>query len=312
MAKMFTAWRRSATYALLHGALRLGRLLGPNRAMDVGGWVGEICGLPGPLRRRLAANWRAAGIEPTKELLDRYFHRLGLWIGWSLAVYEHGMDKSGIAARCEEGDARPIFEAAFAKGRGVVLAETHFFAHEIVAGYVNRHFPVAALVRESKFPAHNAVKEKWYRALGLPVVHRARHSSLLADTVELIRVLRTGKALGITPDLIVPKAKGIAVRMFGKDVCLAPGFAFLAMRTGAPIITSRLEWIDADSPRTARVRLNCNEPITIPDGGNRAATMRDAVQHWCDVQEAALRKNPENWLFWLDKNWTEALQGRAG
>jgi len=47
-----------------------------------------------------------------------------------------------------------------------------------------------------------------------------------------------------------------------------------------------------------------HDPISVPDGGDRNATLRDTVQNWCSVQEAALRENPESWLFWLDKNWT--------
>ena len=56
---------------------------------------------------------------------------------------------------------------------------------------------------------------------------------MLADTVALVRVLRTGNVLGITPDLVVPEGKGIAVQMFGRKVNAVPGFAFLAMRSGA-------------------------------------------------------------------------------
>ena len=308
MPKFLTTCRRSATRTLLSGMLRLGGWLGPGGAIGLGRLLGGVCGFTGPLRKRLAANFRAAGIEPTKDLLDRYFQRLGLWAGWSLAVYEHGLERSGIVQRIEFANSLAYLDEAAAQGRGVIVAAPHFFAHEITAAVAGRRHPFAALVRESKSAAHNDVKRHWYGALGMEMVHRARRSSMLADAVALIRVLRSGRVLGITPDVLVPEDQGMPVTMFGRTVSLAPGFAFLAMRSGAPVLTSHLEWLTPENPREARIRVHCHPPMRMPEGGNREA-LREAMQSWCSHYETLLRQNPENWLFWLDKNWTRVLQG---
>ncbi len=189
----------------------------------------------------------------------------------------------------------------------MIVAAPHLFGHEITAACAGRRHPFAALVRESKSAAHNEVKRHWYAALGMEMVHRARRSSLLADAVALIRVLRSGRVLGITPDVLVPEDQGMPVRMFGRTVFLAPGFAFLAMRSGAPVITSHLEWLTPERLRDARVRIHCHAPIKIPQGGDRDV-LRGALQSWCSLYETLLRQNPENWLFWLDKSWTRVLQ----
>jgi lauroyl/myristoyl acyltransferase len=292
----------------LHGVLRLGRWLGPHGVLELGRLFGGVTGLTGPLRRRLADNFRAAGMVPTEDLLDRYFRCLGDWAGWSLAVYEHGLDGSGLAARVEFDDTVRYYDEAAALGRGVVMVAPHYFFHDILAACAGRRHAVAGVVREGKSALHNEVKRRWYGALGLEVVHRARHSSLLADTLALLRVLRSGRVLGVTPDLVMPPDKGVPVRFFGRTATVSPGFAVLALRSGAPIIMGRPEWIGPAGTRHARLQPRFDPPITLPSTGDRDRTVREAVQACFTGFEARLRAQPEKWLFWLDKRWTEVLR----
>jgi lauroyl/myristoyl acyltransferase len=89
------------------------------------------------------------------------------------------------------------------------------------------------LVRESKDPARQAIKQHWYQATGLEIVHRSRRASVFADTLAYLRELRRGKILAITPDLPVREGKGVAVSMFGRQVILPAGVIALAARAGA-------------------------------------------------------------------------------
>jgi lauroyl/myristoyl acyltransferase len=194
-----------------------------------------------------------------------------------------------------------------ARGRGVVLAAPHLACHEITAAYLHRRHAVAALVRESKSAGHDAVKRRWYEALGLETVHRARGSSLVADVVAMLRVLRGGRILAVTPDVLVPPERGVRVRLFGREVCLSPGVAVLAQRSGAPLVSALLEWEDGPGPRQGHVRIHFSEPLELPAGGDRDRAARAGMQSWCVGAEEYLRRRPENWLFWLDKRWGRAL-----
>jgi lauroyl/myristoyl acyltransferase len=292
----------------MHGTLRLGRWLTPAQAMDFGQLVGSLCGFTGLVRRRLAANWRAAGIPFSGDSLDRYFQRLGIWAGWSLAVYHHGIEKSGVFDRVEfTPESLQRFDELRARGRGVILAAPHNFGHELLCACLSRRHPIAAVVRESKSASHSDIKQRWYGALGLQIIHRARRSSALADAAALLRVLRSGGVMGITPDVLMPAQKGMPVQMFGRTVSLAPGFAFLAQRCGAAVLTQRWEWLGRATPREARVRIHFSDPIVIPANSNPDAVSA-ALQGWCSHHEAQLRQDPANWMFWLDKSWTRLLQ----
>jgi KDO2-lipid IV(A) lauroyltransferase len=302
-------WRRAATQAAVKGALKITGWLGPGGALGLGQAAGSLARFAGPLRQRLATNLQRAGIEPTETILNRYFHRFGCWSGWSLAVYQAGLEGSGVGARLVFDESTVAnLDHAVAKGKGVVLACPHLFCHEMAAAAIHRRHPVVALVRESKDPERGAVKQRWYEATGMETVRRPRDSSVVSDTLAYLRVLRNGRVLGITPDLLLPPEKGLPVRMFGRQVTLSPGIVMLAMRSGAPLVTPLAKWIDGEpGQRGARIRMWFSEPIEFPSGGDREHTIRNGLQAWCSYVEDYFRREPENWMFWLDKRWSRAL-----
>ena len=63
------------------GMLALGRIIGPKGAAGVGFLLGNMAGSLPVLRNRLIDNFKAAGLKPTREQVDRYFRRLGCWAG---------------------------------------------------------------------------------------------------------------------------------------------------------------------------------------------------------------------------------------
>src|SRR5262249_41978207 len=153
-----------------------------------------------------------------------------------------------------------------------------------------------------------AMKARWYQATGMATLHRSRHSSLMADTMAYLRVLRSGQILAVTPDVIYPEGKGVAVEMFGRSVVLSPGLVVLAMRSGAPIVCVWGEWVTGKSRSEDRMRAIFDEPIEVAKTGDRDAVIRETLQRWCRRCEEHLRRQPQNWMFWLDKRWTKALR----
>jgi lauroyl/myristoyl acyltransferase len=261
-----------------------------------------------PLQRRLAHNLTSAGVCPTPAIIDRYFQLLGLWAGWSLAIYHKGFVTSEIADRVHMDDSVVHLDRAVAKGNGVILASAHFFCHEIGAAAVNLRHPVTALVRENKDRTRHSVKSQWYRATGLGTVQRPRGASALADTLAYLRILRAGKILAITPDLPMRPERGVPVSMFGKTVILPSGMLTLAMRSGAPIVTARGDWVDDGHHRPSELRVCFDAPIFFSISKDRDAIHSAGMQDWARRQEEHVRRFPADWMFWLDKAWTRVLR----
>ncbi len=299
-------WRRQVTQETMRGLLHLSRRLEPERMLSLGRGLGWLAGWP--LRQRLASNLRGAGIAPTSAILERYFQLLGNWAGWSLAVYQKGFVSSGIAGRIHLDDSASNLDRALAKGKGAILAAAHFFCHEMGAAAINLRHPIVALVRESKDPLHNDIKQRWYRATGMEIVRRSRRTSLMSDTLAYLRVLRSGKVLAITPDLPMPEDKGVPVEMFGRQVILPSGMIALSVRSGAPVVPCWGEWTADRHGWPVDGRIRFDEPMEFPAGakplGCKDATIQAGMQEWGRRCEDYLRKFPENWMFWLDKNWT--------
>src|SRR5262249_26110936 len=136
--------RRAATRAALHGALTLGRWLGPRALLEGGRAAGGPARPAGALPARPGAHLRhaRAGIVPTEERLDAWFRRFGTWAGWSLAVFQAGLEGSGLAERISFDESVAHLDDAVARGRGVVLAAPHLACHEITAGFLHRRHPV--------------------------------------------------------------------------------------------------------------------------------------------------------------------------
>ena len=291
--------------------LSLGRIIGPSGASGVGSLLGGVAGSMPFLRNRLIENFKAAGLQPTREQVDRYFRRLGCWAGWSSAVYLRGFVESGVSARITLHDSFRFVEESMARGKGVVLASPHAFCHELAAAAISLRHRFVLLARESKNPARESIKARWYQATGVTVVKRPRKSSLMADTVTAIRTLQNGALLGITPDVIVPPEKGMPVQMFGHTVHLSPGAVVLASRVGSPIVSCWCDWVEGRTAREDRLILKFGPPVEYANRKQKPEETRQHLQEWCQSQEANFTRNPEYWMFWLDKHWTRALRSPA-
>ncbi|MCI0699471.1 MAG: lysophospholipid acyltransferase family protein [Planctomycetia bacterium] len=311
--KWLDGLRRQITRGATVAALRAAGSLGCVRSRSLGVSLGRFAHLLPWLRQRLIDNLHAAGMDSSDSTIAAYFRRLGLWIGHSLGVYQAGFDGSLAGTQLDlDPDSVKHFDDAVARGKGVVLAAPHLFCHEIAAALIHRRHPVTALVRESKDAGWAGVKDRWYRALGVQTVLRPRAGSAAGDMIAMLRVLRGGGTLGITPDVLTSRTSGLPVNIFGRTVLLSPGMILLAMRSGAPLITAGSQWLtDPTCPSRERLRVVFSEPLELPKSADRETALRDGLQRWCSHFETKLRQSPADWLFWLDKGWTKVLRQPA-
>ncbi len=301
--------RRQTTQSAVRAALAYGAKLSPERTVRFGRVIGRLTRMLPPARERLKTNFRLAGFEPTPERVDRYFRLLGNWFYSSLSTYNRGFADCGYADCVQFDETIVHLDQAMAGGRGAVLVSPHAFCHEFAAAAVNRRHPVVALVRESKNPDRDAIKRRWYEATGLEVVLRSRKSSMLFDVMDYVRVLQSGKALAITPDLPVPANQGVAVQLLGREVFLNPGMIALSMWSGSPLLFCWPRKWDFAGPHADRATIYFDEPLQIPMTRDRNSALRSGMIGWAQRFEECLKRNPEYWLFWLDKRWSQVWRG---
>lgn len=267
------------------------------------------------LRARVAANMTAA-LGPdavTSAVLDAYFANVADQITRSAAIYRsrpEGVQAIKQSLRRDPGFDSRVAEAIAAVGRsleggkGAVLAAPHLMGHEILMCGLAEELPVTVLARKSPDPVYQAIKQRWYAALGVEVVYRPPRNApnaALEEMTAAFRCLRKNRLLALTPDLLQRPGSGIAVRLSGREAELPAGPFFLAVRTGAPLVPV------FDYSTRDRFQPHVGEPLRPATTEDRDAAIADLAQQWTAGFEEFLRARPERWQFWLDKSWTRWL-----
>jgi lauroyl/myristoyl acyltransferase len=237
--------------------------------------------------------------------VNDYFRHLADLAAFSAVVLERGVHDPGLAREwVHDPDAEERYAAALEKGKGVLMVCPHLIGHEIMAGTASRKAPVTAMVRKSPDAEYEAIKQRWYSALGVQIAYRpqkgAKHSALTEMTTAL-RALRKNQILALTPDLVQAPGTGVPVRLFNRNLELPAGPFFLAVVTGAPLMPSFFHH------EGGRYRLWTHEPLRIAEDLERDAAIADAAQRWATLFEQFVREHPDMWQFWLDKRWRSAL-----
>lgn len=287
--------------ARLSGLLPLTALMASRR--QIGWMLGRAPGLRGRVQTAMAAALGPEGY--TRDHVDAYFRHLA-----NLAVFSAEAFRSGIHAVAERYriDALDPYQRALEHGRGALMVCPHLFGHELLAGAASAKFPVTFIVRRSPNPEYEALKSRWYGALGVEVVYRPQRGADAGGLTEMraaVRALRANRVLALTPDIIRRPGTGVRVRLFGRDVDLPGGAFYLAVRVGAPLFCSFFR------EEGGRYQAWTDEPMAIAVTGDRDRDIAVAAQEWADRFERFVRAHPDMWQFWLDKRWRRWLTSAA-
>jgi lauroyl/myristoyl acyltransferase len=256
------------------------------------------------LRWRVRENMRLAlGPNVPAQAENLYFRHLGWFLSSSLSTFHYGLAATPVPKEVSFDESVRVLDEAVAEGRGVVLASAHWTGHELVAAVINCRHPMAMVVRQAPTLERTGRKLKWYNALGAETVLRPNRGATIKDAVTYLNVLKRGKILAITPDLLTGSEEGVETHIFGRPARLHGGAVAIAISARAPMVRVSLRW-QSDSNV---VPVFERAPLAF-DCGNRATAIREGVQDWCEWFEEKLRANPENWLFWLDKHWAHFLR----
>jgi lauroyl/myristoyl acyltransferase len=303
MANTLRRIRRAATQRGIQLAIGATAALPVGAQRSVARSLVGVAGHTPMLLRRVRENMRLALGDDVPAGAERlYFRHVGWFLSNALAIFHNGLMRTPVPDEVAFDDTMRVLDQAVAEGRGVVLTAAHWSGHELAAACIGRRHPMVMLVREASTPERTARKLKWYAALGTETVLRPRGASPIKDAVAYLKILKQGKLLAMTPDLLADTGQGIEVSIFGRPGRVHAGAFALALTAGAPMIRVSGHWRSETSPL---IRFERAPNVAHAD---REAAVRAAVQDWCHWFENKVRANPENWLFWLDKRWSRFLR----
>ncbi len=179
------------------------------------------------------------------------------------------------------------FEAARARGKGVLFATAHLgnwelsaFAHALLAA------PLGIVVRPLDNPRIDALVERRRTLSGNHVIQKADAAR------AILRALAAGEAVGVLIDQNSSASEGVFVDFFGVKACANAAFARIAARTGAAVVPGFALWDE----RSGRYTLRFYQEVEMT--GDAAAD----TQRLHSVLESVIRQYPDQWL-WIHRRW---------
>ena len=251
-------------------------------------WLAHGCGwvvgwgafvLSPTYRRRLQENARLAGVSLAEWMASvghagRMVAELPrLWLG---APVHFEWDNDACAER------------AYAARRGVLFLTPHLGCFEVTAQalavrYGAAHGPLTVLYRPARQDWLAGVMQQSRHRPGLETAPTS-----LAGVRQMMRALRSGRAVGLLPDQVPPLEMGVWAPFFGRQAYTMTLSARLAKQTGAAVV---LLWGERLG-RGAGFRIHCRE-LTQP----LHSDIESATGQINQEMERLIRECPQQYLW---------------
>ena len=282
-------------------AMRLMRALGPAASSNLCGAVARGVGPLLPVSRVAHANLRAA--MPELDVAARRRVVRGVWdnLGRTMGELAHLADLRETASGPGwELVGKETLDWLVAKGGPAILFSGHIGNWEML--------PIAAASGGVIFSSfYRPAENKQIDAMLLDLRRKALRGEIhmfakgSAGARQSLAHLARGGRLGMLMDQKMND--GIEARFFGRPAMTAPALATLALRLRCPVIPGFVERLGP-----ARFRVTCEQPVLLPETGDRTADVAALTQTVNNTLERWIRAKPESWL-WLHRRWPNASNG---
>ena len=281
---------------LVFGLFGLLRVLGPDRAADLGGFLARKVGPLLGVSRTGLANLRHA--YPNLPEAEHRRILAGCWdnLGRTAAEYanldrlwDHDPDNPGVGRI--EIDGIEEFLRLRDSGRPSIIFTAHLANWELLPIAAATHgLSVAALYRppNNRFVARQILE---VRASSMGWLIPTGNNAPLA----MAAVLERGDHLGLLVDQHF--TRGVAVPFFGRPAMTNPALGRLARRFDCPVHGARVIRLPG-----RRFRVELTPEIPLPRDARGAVDVAGAMAHVTQIVEGWVREHPEQWL-WMHRRW---------
>lgn len=195
-------------------------------------------------------------------------------------------------------DLEPL-ATALADGRGALIVSAHYGNWEWLGARLAADLePMTAIARDAAHGTTASLINLARESHGMKVIGRE-------DLREMVRVLRSGKMLGIVPDQHALQG-GELLEFMGRPAWTFTGPALLAARTGAHVFPC----FCVRNFSTGDFTLEIGPEVEMLDSGDRPADLIANTRRITAAIEQAIRRHPEQWL-WLHDRWKSVSRSQT-
>lgn len=183
-------------------------------------------------------------------------------------------------------------EKAYSQGRGVMGVTGHIGNFELLAAYVSlRGYKLSAIGRELYDPRLDELLIKNRQKMGVQNIYST------AGVKEVIRVLNSGRMIGVLIDQDTSRVKGIYVDFFGRKARTPVGPVVLALKLNVPIVPMAVI-----QTREGNYKIYVREEIKPLAGKTKEENIYYLTQKCTEFLEQVIREYPDQWV-WMHKRW---------
>ena len=187
-------------------------------------------------------------------------------------------------------------EEALKRNKGVLSIVAHFGNWEMMTAAV----PAAAEPMHIIYrPLDNAILENL-----ITWVRTSNGNAMIAKegaVLKSARLLARNKIIGILIDQNMAATEGTFVNFFNRPACTTVSLAFLAMKTGAPVIPAFMIRMN-----DGRYKFLIQPAVELINTGDIRRDMIANTQKFTDIIEEIVRQYPDQY-FWVHQRWKTQL-----
>lgn len=186
-------------------------------------------------------------------------------------------------------------EAAYAEGKGVIMATGHYGNWELLGATVALHgYPMLSITRKQNNSHMDKAINEFREMVGQQVTYNRGKHGLLA----ISRMLKEKNLLGVLFDQDT-NDDGVELDLFGKRSIIPMGAAALSRLYGSPILPIFMHNND-DGTCCAKIY----PPLYTPKTGDKERDFYQVTRKLVDILEMEIINHPEMW-FWVHDRWKD-------
>ncbi|MBC7451592.1 MAG: lysophospholipid acyltransferase family protein [Cytophagales bacterium] len=228
------------------------------------------------------------GLKEIKQITKKMFENLGKNLADVLRVFP--METLEQFNKQVKVIGKEHLDAAYAKGKGVVLLTAHIGAFEILGTFVGLNYKSIMMGTKLKDPRLDALIVKSRSKGGSKYVHRGEH------TLQLMRSLKEGRVMIILIDQDT-KVKSRFVEFMGVPAATPVGATMMALKSGADIVPVIVQ-MDKDDNQT----ITCMPALEVIRTGNAEDDLVENTRQMNVAVDYFIRRDPSQWV-WMHDRW---------
>jgi len=281
-------------FGLLYGLFLISRLIPHRLLLGFGRWLGLFVWHMLRIRREVVLeNLRASFHQEMSnvaihDLARRFYGHLGVTLMEFLTFYSTNLQQIRDMVTIEGLE---HLSACRDRGTGAIITSGHLGNWELGGACIAASgFPISFIIKSQSNPHVDRVQNKIRQKVGIGVIRQG------ASARQLVYTLRNREFVGMLADQDAGN-EGVFVSFLGRPASVFRGPAYLAFRTGCPIVPSFI----ARQPN-GHHHTTITPPIEVNPDWDEETAVRELTQAYTKRLEDFIRRIPEQY-FWVHRRW---------